>query len=206
VKEEIMKRSSIIVLVFSIIFILSVPFTSYAEDKKGGYIMLKPGAYFPTGDLKDADFKTGFNGEVVIGTYYNPNLALEFGLGYFESKSSVNRVDLNEKDKFWVVPAIVNFKGVLPFNRAELFAGAGFGVYFLNYDADGFSTSLGKISGDENRTLLGGHVLVGGNVDITSKIFLGIEGKYIVTGRTDIFDSHIKLDGMVLSGNIGYRF
>ncbi len=196
-----MKRSAILVLVLSCLFILSLPFASFADDKKGGYITIKPGAYFPTGDLNDKGFDNSFTGELTVGTYYTPNLALEAGVGYFQTEASKH----GEDDDVWVVPVTITFKGVLPLKGAELTAGAGGGVYFANIDAKGSDLS-GHFSRDDSAVVAGAHVVAGVNVDVAPKIFLGVEGKYIVTTGADMLGGHVNLNGFMLTGVLGYRF
>ena len=201
-----MKRVSILFCVLFII-ILSFPVTGLADGKKGGYALLKAGAFFPTEDLDDADFDTGFGGELVLGTYYNPNLALECGIGYYQTDRSVRFQDIKEEDDLFIVPITANIKGVLPLRGVELFGGGGFGVYFVHIDADVSGSNLADIGDDDDSdVVLGAHVMAGANVDISRKIFLGIEAKYIFTDDADLFRSDVNLDGFVLTGSIGYRF
>jgi opacity protein-like surface antigen len=204
-----MKRLSVIVLFLVAVLILSVPTASFAEHKKGeGYITLKGGAYFPTSeDLDNADFETGFNGEVVLGMYYNKNLALEFGGGYFRTESSVAEASgFHEKAEIRVVPIIVNIKAVLPIDYVELYGGGGFGLYVVDFESNTFDPVAGSFSGDDNDTILGGHVMAGANIDITKKIFIGVEGKYIVTADAKLLGSRINLDGFTVTGTLGFRF
>jgi opacity protein-like surface antigen len=205
-KEGIMKRVSILFCVLFII-ILSFPVTGLADGKKGGYAILKAGAFFPTEDLEDADFDSSFNGELVLGTYYNPNLALECAIGYYQTDRSVRFQDVKEEDDLFVVPITANIKGVLPLNGVELYGGAGFGVYIVHIDADVSGPDIVDISDDDDSdAVLGAQVMAGVNVDISRKIFLGVEAKYIFTDKADLFNSEINLDGLIVTGNIGYRF
>ena len=194
-----MKR---IFLVLSIILlIVSAASTSFAQERTGGYITIKPGAYFPTGDLNDKGFDTSFAGELSVGTYYSPNLALEAGVGYFRTEASRH----GEEDDLWVVPVTITFKGVLPLKGAELTAGVGGGAYFANISAEG-SDASGNFSRDDSAVAWGGHVVAGVNVDIAPKMFLGVEGKYIITTGADMLGGRVNLDGFTLTGVVGYRF
>ena len=225
-----MKRliSTIFTLLFPMFFFL--PFSALGQDKPKtwiyghNYIAAKAGAYFPTGDLDDLDFDTGFNGEIVYGYRFNPNFALEGGVGYFQSNSEVSgtitdpvigtvtgTVDMD----LWTVPVTVTAKGIYPIDNVELFAGAGIGLYFVNLDLDASGTisggALGTISGtistDDDDTIFGGHILAGANVNITPNVFIGIEGKYIITDEAEFFGVKFsELDGFILTGNIGIRF
>lgn len=205
-----MRRSAIILLLLAVIFILSVPTTSLAEHKRwDGYLSFKGGLYWPIGDLQDADFGSGFNGEVVVGMYVNPNLALEFGGGYFRPGNvHLESGGITEKHSVWVIPVIANIKGVLPLEHVELFGGGGFGLYFANYDIDGYdpSTDPPTYKTEDDDTVFGGHVLAGFNIDISKNVFIGVEGKYIFTANARLFDSKVNLDGLMLTGALGTRF
>jgi len=194
-----MKR---IILVLSIVLlIVSAASISFAEDKKGGYIAIKPGAYFPTGDLDDRNFDSSFAGELTVGMYYNRNLALETNIGYFQTGASRSIAGFREEDDIRVVPITATFKGVLPFNGFELTAGVGGGIYIAHLDIDGHN-----VSKDENDTVWGAHFVAGANVDLSKKVFLGVEGKYIVTSEADFSGAKVDLNGVIVTGVVGYRF
>ena len=194
-----MKR---IILVLSIVLlIVSAASISFAQDRKGGYIAIKPGAYFPTGDLEDRDFDSSFAGELTVGTYYNRNLALEAGIGYFQTGATKRIAGFKEEDDVRVIPVTITIKGVLPLNGFELTAGVGGGVYFAHLDVDGTN-----VSKDENDAVWGAQFVAGANVDISKKVFLGVEGKYIVTSEADFSGAKVNLNGCTLTGVVGYRF
>lgn len=202
-----MKRSATIVLLLAVIFMLSVPGTSLAEHKKwDGYLSFKGGMYWPIGDLEDLDFDSGFNGEVVVGMYVNPNLALEFGAGYFHTEAEIEEIDFEEENDVWVIPVIVNIKGVLPLERFELYGGGGFGLYFANMDVDGEDFLTGKYEAEDDETVFGGHILAGFNIDLSRHFFLGVEGKYVFTANARFFDTKVDLDGLTATGVLGIRF
>ena len=204
-----MKRPAIIVLLLAAIFILSVPTASFAEHKKGeGYIAFKGGIYSPTSeDLRDAGFKTDLNVEAVVGMYANKNLALEFGAGYFQTDSSVSGAGgSHEKAEISVVPVIATIKAVLPIDYVELYGGGGIGLYVVDFESNTFDPVAGSFSGDDNDTIIGGHVLAGANIDITRKVFLGVEGKYLFTTEAKLLSSKINLHGYTVTGVLGIRF
>lgn len=164
------------------------------------YMTLKLGAYSPRhSDLKD-DYSTGFNGEGAIGHYFHPNIALEFSVGYFETKASGNGVG----GKFSAVPFLLNVKGVIPMARGEIYALAGGGFYM----ATGQASALGIPIKDTNTTA-GWQVGIGGNYNLSETVFLGLEGKYLwakykVPGISTSVTA--RLDGIQATANIGYRW
>ncbi len=196
-----MKRSAIIVsLLLAVIFILSAPATSFAEHKKwDGYLSFKGGAYWPTGDLQDADYGSGFNGEIVVGMYASPNLALEFGGGYFQTTASIVAAG---DDKVWVIPVVAKIKGVLPLKGVELFGGGGIGLYFANIDVAGVTPTTGK----DKDTVFGGQLLAGFNIDLSDRVFISVEGDYVFTAKARLFNSKVNLDGLTVTGALAFMF
>jgi outer membrane protein W len=201
-----MNHSRIFFLGFVLLFIVSFPLASFSEDRTGSYFVVKPGAYFPTGNLDDKGFVNSFSGEVAVGTYYTPNVALELGSGYFRSQSSNGGLELgsSEKDTIWAVPLTVTFKGVLPLGSAELYLGGGGGVYFTEINAKG-SNASGNFNVDAHEVAIGGHVVGGGDIALTRHIFVGAEGKYIFTNDVHPFGTKVQLNGVMLLGVLGYR-
>lgn len=200
-----MNRSRIVIIFAVLLLTLSLAANSFAKGRTGGYILIKPGAFLPTNDLNHKGFDNCFSGEVTVGTYYTPNLALEAGVGYFRTKASRTGTDFTEDDSLWVIPVTVTFKGVIPFRGGEVDAGVGPGLYFANLTADGTNTTSGSYSNDAHSTAVEGHAVVGLNFDISKKMFIGVEGKYIVTTGAHLLGTKLKLDGFVASGVLGFR-
>ena len=73
----------------------------------------------------------------------------------------------------------------------------------------GFEKLNGVKFSDED-ILFGGFLGAGINYNITPAAFLGLEGKYLWTDKTDLSDSgwrqKHKLDGWLATFNIGFRF
>lgn len=183
------------------------PSYSYVQDNTGKwYVAVKPGAFFPTGDLDDKGFGTGFAGELTMGNYLTRNLALEAAVGYFQTDASLNTATVSEEDDIWVIPVTATIKGILPIQGGlELSAGAGAGLYFANIRAKG-STAAGHFSNDGSDTAIGGHVVAGLTYNFPRKAFIGVEGKYIFTNKIDLLGSKIHLNGFTLTGVLGIRY
>jgi len=189
-----MKR---IALLSALLVIVAIPALAIPPD----YMTLKLGAYSPRhSDLKD-DFSTNFNGEWAIGHYFHPNMALEFSIGYFETRGNDNGVSA----KFYAVPVLLNIKGVIPIARGEIYALAGGGFYTVTGKA-----SSNGITTEDTDTPFGWQVGIGGNYNLSEKVFLGLEGKYLWVKST--FDMPgassvgVHLDGIQATANIGYRW
>jgi len=201
-----MNYSRFLVLLAGALLILALPVSSHAQEKKSGYITFKPGAYIPQGDLEDKGFDSGFNGEIAVGTYYSPNLALEAGIGYMHAEGKKSGADFKETDDLWVVPVTITAKGVWPFRGGEFDIGGGLGAYFANVDVDGTNAQTGSYSGDDNSVVFGGHGVAGISMDMSEKMFLGVEGKYIFTSGAKFFGQDVDLNGFTVTGVIGLRF
>ena len=95
-----MKKKNVLTALVTILAASSmyISTTASAAETPGDYIALKAGIYSPSksyhldtfnnGNRDNLDSKTGFAGEIAVGHYFLPMLALELGGGYFESKGS----------------------------------------------------------------------------------------------------------------------
>jgi hypothetical protein len=203
-----MKHLAFFLLVGVLSLLLAAAAPAQQAQPGKNYVSLKLGAYEPTGDVDDHfGGDTGVNIEAALGHYYSPYLAVEAGVGYFQSEgdffiSPGNRADVN----VFAVPFKATVKGILPLEGlAELYGGVGIGLYVQEVevrDAGAFDESI--------NVALGGHVVAGVTADITSRVFFGVEGAYIFTDEDEIslFFAPVDtdLDGFKVSGVIGYRF
>ena len=188
-----MKRT---VLLSVLLMMIAVP----AFAAPPNYVALKLGGYFPQHSDMD-NFDSGFNGEIAVGHYFNPNVALEFSVRYLESSGS----DAGINGDITSYPILLSVKGVAPVAGGELYAIAGAGFYITNFDASALGVN---VSSDD--TPLGFQLGVGGNFNLSPNVYLGLEAKYFwakpsfdILGVTSV-DVHI--DGIQATANIGYRF
>ena len=180
-------------------------------DMTPNYVVLKGGIYSPQGnDLQG--FDTGFNGEIAFGRYLNKNWAIEGGTGYFEtsagnlmygSSSSAQRsVDLK------VVPLTMALKGIIPVDKFEFYGIGGIGAYLLDTDINepvNYYYPL-HVSDQHSDSLFGGFLGLGAIYNVTPRVFVGLEGKYLWTTKSGFYDEDINLDGIQATLNIGFRF
>jgi outer membrane protein W len=188
------------------------PQVSVAE-KSASYLALKGGIYSPSAtfnldniDLATAlegDTKTGFDGEIAIGHYFLPTLALELGVGYFQAKGSFAAGDVaapRPQLDFNVIPVIVSAKAFIPAGPLDPYGELGIGAYFTEFNV---SDNLNTFDGT---TTFGLHVGAGANVNITSSTFIGVEGRYVWAdpsfgGRTiNLNETEYDLNGFKLNG------
>jgi opacity protein-like surface antigen len=201
----IMKTTSALVAFFTLAMV-GIDTPARAADNPSNYVVVKGGFYAPSQsfDLSDYnggsqnhfDSKTGIDGELDIGHYFLPMLAVEFGSGYFQSKNS-STADSTLK----VVPVLLTGKVVLPLGIFEPYGEFGIGAYFTKLDVTG---SVSNFSGTSD-VAFGLHAGAGFNVDLSKQVFVGLEGRYL-WARPDFGGQDIKINGFTTTANIGLRF
>ena len=179
------------------------------SKKHTSYVVLKGGIYSPSmsyelenfnaGNRTELDSKTGFDGEVAIGHYFLPILAVELGAGYFESKGSPAAEP--GSTKLQVVPVLATGKVLLPLGPVEIYGEFGIGAYFTQLEVEG---NIGSFSGSSEVTY-GLHAGAGVNFNITDIIFLGVEGRYL-WAKPSFGGQDVKLDGFTTTADLGFRF
>jgi outer membrane protein W len=213
---------SAVAAVLTVALLGSSPAVSHAADSSrnsaatdpqsspSNYVVLKGGIYSPStsfdldkfnnGNRSHLDSKTGFAGEIAVGHYFLPVLALELGGGYFESEGSP-AAGLG-KTKLRVVPLIATGKVFLPLGIFEPYGLAGIGAYFTDLEVDGNFPSDFRGSSE---VTYGIHAGAGFNINFNKNMFAGLEGKYLWAEPT-FGGQHVKLDGFITNATIGYRF
>lgn len=203
-----MKKTSILYLALAAALIgITTPAT--AAEKPGNYVAFKGGVYSPSvssdldnfnaGNRSHLDNKTGFAGEIAIGHYFMPILAVELGAGYFESKGSPAAQP--GETKLQVIPLIVTGKILLPIGPIEPYGLFGAGAYFTDLTVAGNTSNF---SGSSEVTY-GLHAGAGVNINFAENAYVGFEGKYL-WAEPSFSGQHIKLDGFVSTAVLGLRF
>ena len=203
-----MKTTSMLFLLLAVALI-STSTPASADEKPANYLVLKGGIYSPSlshdienfngGSTTHLDSKTGFAGEVAVGHYFLPFLAVELGAGYFESKGSP--VAEPGEAKLKVVPLVATGKALLPLGMFEPYGLFGIGAYITELDVDG---NIGSFSGSTDVTY-GLHAGAGFNINFSSHVFAGVEGKYL-WAEPSFGGQHVRLDGFITTADIGFRF
>jgi outer membrane protein W len=208
-KGEIMKKTNILFLALAAALLATTSPASAAE-KPSNYVLLKGGIYSPSSssDIRDfnqgaslanLDSKTGFAGEVAVGHYFLPILAVELGAGYFQSKGAPATPPGETRLK--VVPLVATGKVLLPLGIFEPYGLFGIGAYITDLDVEGNS---GNFRGSTEITY-GLHAGAGFNIDVHQNMFLGAEGKYL-WAEPSFGGQHLNLDGFIMTADIGFRF
>jgi len=108
-----------------------------------------------------------------------------------------------------VVHITLTLKGILPYKKWEFFGLGGIGAYIVSGDVE---TGAGDF--DQTTTIFGGTLGLGFHYNITPGVFVGAEGKYLWTSNAKLHDeisgvpveAKFKLDGIIATAVIGYRF
>jgi opacity protein-like surface antigen len=195
-----MAKALALILVF---LTLMAPRALWAGDGNDAYVVLKGGGYFPlSSDLKDQDAKTGFLGELGFGYYLLPFLSLEVAGGYFGTKGDMENT--NTERKFSLYPLEVTGKLGLPILFLEPYVEAGVGGYYVKSTA-----------GSQEETSWRGGYFGGAGINFNlGPIILGLEGRYLFlkapapapTSSNPSATTDIKLDGIIGTLNVGFRF
>jgi len=206
-----MKKTKIVSMVMAMA-LLGMATVASAQDTVNGpsnYVVLKGGMYSPSksfdldtfngGSTTHFDSKTGFAGEVAIGHYFMPMLALELGAGYFQSQGSPAAQP--GKTMLKVVPLIATGKVFLPIGIFEPYGLGGIGAYITDLKTSG---NNGGYNGSTQVTY-GLHAGAGFNINFTPTMFAGLEGKYL-WAEPSFGGKHVLLDGFITTANLGFRF
>jgi opacity protein-like surface antigen len=212
-----MKRYAAVVL--CLLVVVAGASSAYAEEAKKNYVVGKFGAYFPSSNDLDHFDSTGYNVEVAFGRYLMKNLAIEVGVGAIGLGSDdvlgYNTVfgAYSYSDTLSIVPLTFSLKAVFPIgNKVEVYGIGGIGAYFINFDRDYDSSTLGNnLSYSEDKTAFGGLVGAGGAYNITARLFVGGELKYHFISHVDFApplggSRSYDLSGFVGTVNVGFRF
>jgi opacity protein-like surface antigen len=194
------------------------PPTPYATYYRApaNYFVFKGGVYTPESD-ELRHFDSGFNGEIAFGHYFHPNFALELGAGYFEVKPTYRSHyyygGSSEKDRIWVVPITLSLKPALQFPPFELYALGGGGLYIINVETSGNLGQTGSFSFSDNGSVFGAHLGAGLNWNITPRVAIGVEGKYIwaekkfeKTVNNTTVQVNADVQGFQTTLNLSFRF
>jgi opacity protein-like surface antigen len=201
-------RKFIMFLICAVV-LFGIAYQACAAVTAPGYSVFKAGIYSPSGsfDLNNfnggfrtrLDRKTGFDGEIAFGHYFLPEFAMEFGVGYFESKC--NPAAEPGETKLKVVPVLATAKALIPIGGVEPYGEFGIGAYFTKFTIRG---NLGSFSGDSKITY-GLHGGAGVNFNITDTTFFGVEGRYL-WAKPSFGGQDVDLNGFTATAVLGFRF
>jgi opacity protein-like surface antigen len=208
-----MKTIKPAVLFALVVSLTAIASAGYADDQdmpaNSAYFVLKGGHYSPSekydinnfngSTTSHLDPKTGLSGEIALGQYSNSELALELGVGYFESKGTPASGPGSTRLK--AVPVVVTAKDFMPLGALKPYLEFGVGAYLTKLEASGNTGSFTS----KSKTTYGFHAGAGFNIDISDTLFIGLEGRYL-WAKADYGGQPIKLNGFMPTINLGYRY
>ncbi len=209
-----MKKTTVLSMALAVALMGAVSQASAADmaataENPANYVLLKAGIYSPSenfdldnfngGNRSRLDSKSGFAGEVAMGHYFTPMIAVELGAGYFESDGSPAAQPGSTKVR--VVPLLATGKLLIPIGMFEPYGLAGIGAYISDLDVSGTS---GNFRGSTEITY-GFHAGAGFNVNFHRHMFAGLEGKYL-WAEPSFGGQDLPLDGFVTTATLGFRF
>lgn len=164
-------------------------------DPFRNYLALKVGPLWFLDDLDD--FDVGIYTEGVFGYRILRFLAVELASGYFYGEDSHGTV---EADAFGV-PIQLQLRGSYWFRFLEVYAGIGAGTYYVESEVD-----VGPLDDRESDWVFGGNAFLGVTANF-GRLFVGVEGKYILTDDIDAAGGGtVNLEGVTAMGALGVRF
>jgi opacity protein-like surface antigen len=195
-----MHRPVLPVLALLATLALVLPAPATAAGPPPNYVQVKLGGYFPMSSDIDT-YDSGFNVEASLGRYLAPGFAVEGGIGLFETEG--RRPGSSVYREFEVIPLTFSLRGTVPYGPFEAYGMAGVGVYFID---DKLSSPAFQGQGaSDSAADVGLHLGLGGKYTMANNVFFSLEGKYLWLS-TGTFGIDTRLDGAVLTVNIGYRF
>jgi outer membrane protein W len=203
--------------IFAAVLVITFVIPIYVSAETPFYITYKPGMYSP----QSSGLDVGLGTELAFGYRFNPNIAAEFGFGYFNTQKEVRgkratRV-IQEDCDYYVVPLTLTLKAIFPYKKWEFFGLGGGGVYIVSgpYNLDDYGDYNDYDDFDPHVDAVWGGYLGGGiHYSLTPKLFLGAEGKYLWTDKVKLngersgvpLDAKFRLDGIIAAAVIGVRF
>lgn len=180
------------------------------------YVVVKGGGFYPQGPPSRLD--AGFSGELAYGYRVDEHLAIELSSGYFGTSKTFSASGLGSgvslKESVDAVPLTAAIKIIAPIKKQfELYFLAGPGAYFVNSKAR-FSGAAVSAPSSDNKTLVGGFLGTGVAYNITPRVFVGLEGRYLWPGYIRMTTSvgglpvteSRSMQGALFTANVGFRF
>lgn len=165
--------------------------TSYGAGKGSeadkGYLAVKGGIYLPNGEGSSGDengfndLGTGYNAELALGYRPESYVAFELGSGIYGSSGTVSDPTTSNKITATCVPVTLTVKGIVTFERLDLFAGVGGGYYFGTVEQKKTSTA-GNITSTDSQSSHGGALgyllTAGGDFKVSDRFGVGADFKW----------------------------
>jgi opacity protein-like surface antigen len=179
-------------------------------------VFVRLGAYSP--QQADLDgYGAGFDVEAGLGYRLLRHLAVEGALGAYRSQRDmpdpVTGATIHGAESLYVVPMTGTLRAILPLRGLELSALGGIGVYAVRWDTTiPVAVSLSPDSGtirqpvSLNDRTWGLHAGGGASVDLTPRITLGADFRYVFASAKLLPDTTTHIGGLRVGGVVACRF
>jgi hypothetical protein len=189
-KEDVMREHVITGVMVVILGVMLAVVPASAGDNDGAYVVLKGGYFSPTsGGTENESMNGNTYWELAGGYDFLRFFGVELGVGYQQAQNG--EVDV------YAVPILLSGKVQFPILFFVPYLKAGGGYYYLNGDS-----RTGE--GSDSTWVLG--YQGGGGIDFRlGPLILGIEAKYMAVDAS-LNMGDVKLEGVITTANIGFRF
>ena len=196
-KEDVMRKHVITGVMVVILGVMLAVVSASAE--MGGYAVLKGGYFSPTsGGFQSESMKGNTYWELAGGYDFLRFFGVELGVGYLQAQNS--GVDV------YAVPVLLSGKLQFPIDIRKNLDHLLFFVPYLKGGGGYYYVNGSSRTGQGSDSTWAWGYQVGGGFDFwVGPVILGIEAKYLgVDASLKMGD--VKLEGVVTTANIGFRF
>ena len=183
-----MLRRSVLLCLLSVFLLIVSANPVFSDILPKGYLALKGGYFSPTGDFS-GDKLSGTPYWELAGGFNWGILGAELGVGYLKAENSLVEIK--------TVPILLSGKLQIPILFLAPYARGGVGAYYSELDPKSGEGKGGVWSA-------GYHGGLGIDFRI-GPVLLGIEGTYLAT-KPNFNVGEVTLDGVIVTGNVGFRF
>ena len=183
-----MIRKSSFIFLLPVLFLIGSATPVFSDLLPKSYLALKGGYFSPTGEFKGEKLSGAPYGELAGGVNWGI-FGTELGVGYLKAENSLMELK--------TVPILLSGKLQIPVLFLAPYVRGGVGAYYSELE-------LKSGEGKGGQWSAGYHGGLG--VDFRLGPFLlGIEGTYLST-KPNFNAGEVTLDGVTVTGNLGFRF
>jgi hypothetical protein len=183
-----MIRKSLFLFLLPVLILIGSARTAFSDILPKSYLALKGGYFTPTGNFK-GDKLTGAPYWEMAGGFNWGIFGAELGVGYLKAENSLMEIK--------TIPVLLSGKLQIPVLFLAPYARGGVGAYYSELQ-------LKSGEGKGGQWSAGYHGGLGVDFRL-GPILLGIEGTYLAT-KPNFDAGEVTLDGVVVTGNLGFRF
>jgi hypothetical protein len=169
------------------VFLFLCPTMEAGAEDYWRYAVVKGGYYAPQDEFGNDDFDGKDYWELGLGLDIGI-FGLEIGAGYMKTENELLEVE--------TIPLLATGKLQLPILFVYPYLEAGAGAYFSDIDP--------VIGDSDDQTDIGYHAGLGVDFRL-DRLLLGVEARYLWI-ESEYENEDLNLDGLIVTGNVGFRF